>query len=341
MGKRKETSLEERKSIINLALRGKSRREIGSIFGRTHSTIQGIVNRYIYNGKIQNERGRGRKKILKERDERQIVSTVRRNPRLSVPKLTSDVNATLTQPVSTETIRRTLRRAGYHGRVARKKPWITEVNRRKRLDFAKRYVNCSEEFWKSVIFSDESKFNIFGSDGRNFVWRRVNTEFKKENLRPTVKHGGGSCMVWGCMSADGVGNLAFIESTMNQYGYLDILKQHLQQSAEKLGLGSYYQFQHDNDPKHTALNVKLWLLYNTPKRLHTPPQSPDLNPIENLWWELEKRVQKHHVTSKSELKAALIQEWSNISSSITNKLVQSMPKRLREVIKAKGLSTKY
>ncbi|KAJ4440904.1 hypothetical protein ANN_10751 [Periplaneta americana] len=270
-----------------------------------------------------------------------IVSTVRRNPRLSAPKLTSDVNATLRQPVSTETIRRTLRRAGYHGRVARKKSWITEVNRRKRLDFAKRYVNCSEEFWKSAIFSDESKFSIFGSDGRNFVWRRVNTEFKKENLRPTVKHGGGSSMVWGCMSANSVGNLAFIESTMNQYGYLNILKQNLQQSAEKMGVGSYYQFQHDNDPKHTALNVKLWLLYNTPKSLNTPPQSPDLNPIENLWWELEKRVQKHHVTSTSELKAALIQEWSNISSSITNKLVQSMPKRLREVIKAKGLSTTY
>ncbi|KAJ4437411.1 hypothetical protein ANN_17555 [Periplaneta americana] len=266
-----------------------------------------IVNRYKYNGGIQNERGRGRKK-LNERDERQIVSTVRRNPRLSAPKLTSDVNATLNRPVFTETTRRTSRRAGYHGRVARKKPRITEVNRRKRLDFAKRYVNCSEEFWKSVIFSDESKFNISGSDGRNFVWRRVNTKFKKENLRPTVKHGGGSSMVWGYISANGVGNLAFIESTMNQYGYLNILRQNLQQSAEKMGLGSYYQFQHDNDPKHTVLNVKLWLLYNTSKRLNTPPQSPDLNPTENLWWELEKRVQKHHVTNKSQLKAALIQE---------------------------------
>lgn len=66
-----------------------------------------------------------------------------------------------------------------------------------------------EEFWKNVLFCDESKFNIFGSDGRSYVLQTPNTEL--HNLRPTVKHGGNSVMVWGAMSVAGVGNLHFID----------------------------------------------------------------------------------------------------------------------------------
>ncbi|GFV27729.1 transposable element Tc1 transposase [Trichonephila clavipes] len=64
----------------------------------------------------------------------------------------------------------------------------------------------ADNFWKKVIFSDESKFNIFGSDGRRTVWRKPNTALDPKNLRPTVKHGGVSVMVWGCMASNGVGN---------------------------------------------------------------------------------------------------------------------------------------
>ncbi|KAH8338802.1 hypothetical protein KR067_010016, partial [Drosophila pandora] len=68
----------------------------------------------------------------------------------------------------------------------------------------------------------------------------------------TVKHGGSGVMVWGCMAASGVGNLTFIETIMDQAGYIKILKDNLFESAEKLGLESEYWFQQDNDPKHTA-----------------------------------------------------------------------------------------
>lgn len=60
------------------------------------------------------------------------------------------------------------------------------------------------------------------------------------------------------------------------------LKNNIQQSAEQMGLGSNFIFQQDNDPKHTAQNTKLWLLYNVKEQLFTPPQSTDLNPSEHL-----------------------------------------------------------
>ncbi|GFV15357.1 transposable element Tcb1 transposase [Trichonephila clavipes] len=150
-----------------------------------------------------------------------------------------------------------------------------------RLDFAKSHVNLSDEFWNTVIFSDESKFNIFGSDGRQYVRRKSNTELVKQHLTPTVKHGGGSILVWGCMAANGVGKLCFIDGIMTTRTYIDILRHNLQSSAQKLGLGTFV-FQQDNDPKHTANLTREWLLYNSPRQLKTPPQSPDINPTENL-----------------------------------------------------------
>jgi len=93
----------------------------------------------------------------------------------------------------------------------------------KRLSFAQTYLDRNFEYWEQVIFSDESKFNIFGSDGEGKVWRKPCEELKLKNVKPTVKHGGGSVLVWGCMSARGVGNLVFIDGIMNAEGYLNIM----------------------------------------------------------------------------------------------------------------------
>ncbi|KAJ4451694.1 hypothetical protein ANN_03164 [Periplaneta americana] len=168
-------------------------------------------------------------------------------------------------------------------------------------------------------------------DWRITVLRQCNTEFQKQHLIPTVFHGGASIMVWDCMASAGVGTLEFIDRTIDKIKYLNILKKNLLASTQQLGLGSFYMFQQDNEPKHTAHVVRSWLLYKTPKCLQTPPQSPDLNPIYNLWWE-------HY--SKTKLKKILLEEWNKISSETTTKLVPSMPDRLKDVIRAKALATK-
>jgi hypothetical protein len=113
-----------------------------------------------------------------------------------------------------------------------------------------------------------------------------------KNVIPTVKHGGGHVMVWGCMVYAGVGELADVEGIMNAKGCVNILRCNLKKSVRKLGVQDSYLFQRDNGPKHTALITREWLLYNARGLLDTPPQSPGINPIENIWSLLETKIRK-------------------------------------------------
>ncbi|GBM22564.1 hypothetical protein AVEN_205950-1 [Araneus ventricosus] len=85
------------------------------------------------------------------------------------------------------------------------------------------------------------------------------------------------------MTSSGVGNLDFIDGTMNKYVYLDILKRNLKQSASNLGISRHIKLYQEIDPKHTADICKLWVLYDCPGVIKNPAQSPNLNPIEHVW----------------------------------------------------------
>ena len=168
-----------------------------------------------------------------------------------------------------------------------------KVNQVKRLNYVKMYQDKGMPFWKHVLWSDEPKYNLFGSDGKVMVWPTPKEEYDKKCIVPTVKHGGGNVKVWSCFAWNGVGNLVFIEGNMTGELYKNILDENLFQSSKKLQLGSGMVFQHDNNPKHTARIVKHWLDENQFECLVWPPFSPELSPIEHLWDELERRMKKH------------------------------------------------
>lgn len=339
---KKELSVSERELIINLHVKQRmSYSEISKQISRSRSTIQRTIDRFRNSGQVESKARSGRPSKLSVRDKRVIKRMVDQNHFTTARMISSELETHHNTKVHPETVRRTIVRNGFKSCTPRKKPLVNKVNRQKRLAFAKEYVNKPPEFWHRVIFSDESKYNIFGSDGRIRVWRRPNDALNPKCTVKTVKHGGGGLMVWGCMASSGVGKMEIVEGIMNQFVYIDILKRNLKVSAEMLGISNDYYFQQDNDPKHTAHNARLWLLYNTPHQLRTPPQSPDINPIEHVWDALERKIRTHDIQNKVQLKDALLLEWNNISSSYTEKLVASMQTRLKEVIRLKGYPTKY
>ncbi|GFX84920.1 transposable element Tcb1 transposase [Trichonephila clavipes] len=108
-----------------------------------------------------------------------------------------------------------------------------------------------------------------------------------------------------------------------------------------MGLDGNFILHQDNHPKNTARNVKMWCLFHCKQQLHIPTQSPDINVIEHLWATLETAVQKHQIRNKAHLKQVLQEEWDKISPDTTKKLVESVPRRLEDIIKAKEHATKY
>ena len=136
-----------------------------------------------------------------------------------------------------------------------------------------------------------------------------------------LKHGGGSIMLWGCFVAGETGAFHRIDGIMRMDIYVDILKQHLKTSARKLKLGCKWVFQMDNDPKHTSKVVAKWLKDNKVKVLEWPSQSPDLNPAENLWAELIKRVQARRPTNLNQIHQFCHEEWAKIPATYCEELV--------------------
>ncbi len=102
---------------------------------------------------------------------------------MSAASISAEVEGLGGQPVSAQTIRRTTHQIGLHG---------CRPRRTKDMDY-----------WNHVLWSDETKINLFGSDGVKRVWLQPGEEYKDKCVLPIVKHGGGSVMVWGCMSAAG------------------------------------------------------------------------------------------------------------------------------------------
>ncbi|GFX29496.1 transposable element Tc1 transposase [Trichonephila clavipes] len=80
------------------------------------------------------------------------------------------------------------------------------------------------DFWKNVIFSEESQFEIFTPPSIRKIWRKNKTIIEPKNVLPTLKHGGGNVMVWGCVAHNGAGNLAFIDNKINALAYIDVLR---------------------------------------------------------------------------------------------------------------------
>uniref|UniRef100_A0A8R1HSJ7 G_PROTEIN_RECEP_F1_2 domain-containing protein n=1 Tax=Caenorhabditis japonica TaxID=281687 RepID=A0A8R1HSJ7_CAEJA len=212
--------------------------------------------------------------------DRNILRAAREDPR----RTSTDIQMVVTSPVepapSRRTIKRRLQANGLHGRRPVRKPFISEKNRRVRVAWARAHLNWGRAEWAKHIWSDESKFNMFGSDGNAWIRRPVGARYLPKYQLPTVKHGGGSCMVWGCFSAGSMGPLRRIQGIMDRFQYDDILENTMRSWALR-NVGRAYVFQQDNDPKHTSLHVRNWFHRRRVDVLDWPSQSPDLNQIEH------------------------------------------------------------
>ena len=354
MPKRQELTDFERGEIIGLLKANKfshlfkankfSQRDIAEILDHPKSTVGDVIKKYNEEGLTSTKKCPGRPKKLTNRDERHLAKVIKENRSNTLEEITEKFNTAMEISVSNRTIQRTLHNIGYSGHAAKKKPLVSEKNRKKRFGWCRMRRNWNSE-WNKIVWSDESRFELFNNDSQNWVWRKKDEKYRVDCLKPTVK-GSIGIMVWGCFCNNRLGPLVLVEGTLNSERYIELLQEYLLPFLNDLGIEDHI-FQDDNAPCHASARTKSWKEDNSIEILPWPAQSPDLNPIENVWNILEKsirkRIKKYNstLTNKNNFFTALEEEWYKIEEDQLTKLVSSMPNRINAVIKSKGYPTKY
>src|SRR5215469_9259535 len=259
-------------------------------------------------------------------------------------QVTKSLQEITNQSLCAQTVRNGLKKMGMMAVMKRKRPLLTKKHRKERLDFAIAHQYWTLDDWKRVVWSDETKINRLGSDGRKWVWKKAGEGLSERLVEGTIKFGGGSLMMWGCMLWDGVGYACKIDGRMDGELYTKILEDELKRSLTYYGKNpSSIIFQQDNDPKHKSKLATTWLQHHEFQVLSWPAQSPDLNPIEHLWTHLKRRVANYDIPPNGmlELWERVGKEWDSIGPEVCQNIIERMPRRIKAVLKAKGGCTKY
>lgn len=304
-------------------------------------TVSDAVRRFRQTGSNKRRPGQGRRRCTSARDDRFITSLVLRNRFTMAFQVSNELNEVRNVHVSERTVRRRLAEGKI--RAFRPAPELLLRHRRARLHFARKYQDWTVEQWRQVLFTDESRVSLRGPDGRVGVYRRANERFAQCTITNTVGYQGGSIMVWGGISYEARTDLVVIDNgSLTAQRYLeDILEPHVMPFGPFIDEG--FTLMHDNACPHVARIVTEYLDTVGIQRLPWPACSPDLNPIEHLWDNLKQRIGRRVPVPATlqELKIAAVEEWNNIPQAEIQDLINSVPRRLLEVIRARGGNTRY
>ncbi len=285
---------------------------IATIVNKSKSVVHGILKLYDDTGSCEAKKSTGRPRKTTKRDDRAITKIVKRDRFKTAASVSREFSAKMKKNISRQTVSRRLVEYNLHARIPAVKPLISPKNKKARLAFAQQHVVWSDEKWQTVHFSDESKFNLYGSDGRQYVRRGKGETLSPKCVKSSVKFGWGGVMVWGSISAEGVGRLVRLEGRVNAGVYKALVEEHVLPVLR----GAVNQpaiFQQDNAPCHKAKSVLDVFRRENINVMDWPAQSPDLNPIENVWKVLGERSKARNPKTKEELWLALKKEWDLIS----------------------------
>ena len=247
----------------------------------------------------------------------------------------SQIRADLQLPVSVQRVRQILHEDP-NTAWKKRKPKHTARHKEVRLQFAKEHMSWQEE-WHQVLLSDEKKFNLVGPDGYQYYWHdlRKEKETQMSQLWWWKCYGlGGFFLCWKTSTG--------MDFNKNEFtDYIDLLEISLLEHGEEL-IGENFTFQLDNATIHNSKFKKAWFREKNIQVMECPACSPDLNPIENLWGILSRKVYENgkQFEYTLDLKTRIREAWIEISIETTPNLVTSMSSRIFEVIKNSGSNTK-
>lgn len=381
LDKRATERHERNREIALLSDLGLPAEQIARKRGLAPSTVRGVIKRYRIRGSVEDAPRSGRPKKISSKIQQQVESTVLANSHSSLTEITDNLHK-MQINISRGTVDTVIKQLGFKLLVPRKKPYLDAFTKIRRKYWCYRRKNWQKEDWRKAVWLDESRMEFVAYQPGRKVRIRPGEELLDGNITTSFKSDRVTVNFWAAFTygfrtplvrirkrkpserttpRDRLGLNAQQYATEIYDEYLipfllslntplskvrvveDNAKFHLAGLNKIITEVNLYYIQTIFLPK---LNKILSQVYGV-RKLPLPSNSPDLNPIENVWHILKSRLRKRFAKgekrphSEDELWEALVEEWERLDQDTLNKLVDSMPNRLEEVIKANGSHTKW
>jgi transposase len=306
---------------------------ISQLLGISRGAVRNILKKQQQGFPVSDKPKTGRPAILSARLQRSLVIASKKDPFKTARDVRDSCN--LQKTISVDTAKRILRHNGLFGRISAPKPALTAVQKKKRLRWCKQHLNKDTPFWSTVLFSDESRFELKPKTKK--IVRRPRGKRLSANYTTGTSKFSPSIMVWGAIRSDGAKVLELCQGNVNSIEYQRILDTALPSIYTRRHL-----FQQDGATCHTSASSRAYFQRKKVKLLDSwPPQSPDLNVIENLWDCVKRKVESRAASNLDELWECVLEEWERIPATNIQKLFHSIPDRVRAVVKNNGGQTRY
>lgn len=318
--------------IVGMKIGGIRTADVATRVQRDPVTVRRVWQRWQQQGTAKTQPRSGRPRILSPREDRHIVRLSAADPNIPAVRLRQ-----LAAPqVSVDTVRNRLRAAGRHCRRPIGCPRLTPQQAAKRQSWCEERVGWTEE-WKSVVFSDESRFSLEGADGRKRVWRTQEEGLRRQCLQPRRKGPSKGIMVWGAISYDAKSPLVIFRESMTSELYLaEAVLPHAIPFVRSVAGGI---FQQDNAGPHTG-RIVTEALAGIPV-LPWPANSADLSIIEHVWDMIGRQVNDNPPRTVATLERQVKRIWNNLDQDAIRHLYDRLPARVEKCIEMQGWYTGY
>ncbi|CAF4645019.1 unnamed protein product [Rotaria sp. Silwood2] len=328
---------EKKIEIKSLLENGFGQQYIARQLNVSQKCVFGVAQKLKQNLPLFNSVGQGRKKATTKAEDQYLLKIMKQDRTKSSQMLAAEWNSSNGKQLCASTVRRRLINMGYKSYTTKRKPLRTPDQIKQRLKFANDHKHWLKE-WQNIIWSDEAHFEVLNRKNRTFVRRLKSESNEPFNFVPRVQGGGGSVSVWGCMSGGARGPLVTYTGRLNGPAYVKVIEEALPMFIENTfdAPNNNWAYMHDNALAHRSKYTADWFENNHINVLEWPSNSPDMNPIENVWDYMDKQLRKLKPTNVGQLQEMIGKLWCGFTPIRCQQLVNSMPRRVQQCILARG-----